>query len=118
VVYRSTQPCNYTGFTAPALTQGWGVLDFDWSNAKGRGPADGWTKHKPMDDEELLFQQVRMTKAATPEASVWVYRNTVYAYPWYTDVRKTLEDPAYAPWYMKFAGSGPWYDWPQGNRVD
>ena len=23
-------------------------------------------------------------------------------YPWYTDVRKTLEDPAYHDWYFKF----------------
>jgi hypothetical protein len=29
-------------------------------------------------------------------------RNTVYGYPWYTDVRKTLEDPAYADWFFKF----------------
>ena len=50
-----------------------------------------------------------MTAAATPGTTVWVYRNTVYGYPWYTDVRKTLEDPAYAPWYFKFAGAGPWY---------
>ena len=36
-----------------------------------------------------------MTAAATPGTTVWIYRNTVYGYPWYTDVRKTLEDPAY-----------------------
>lgn len=29
-------------------------------------------------------------------------------YPWYTDVRKTLEDPAYAQWYFKFKPTGPW----------
>ncbi len=91
----------------------------DWSNAKGTGTADGWCKHKPMDDEEMLFKQVQMTAAATPGTTVWVsrhvicccrlpcvrhrhqrmplslllskvYRNTVYGYPWYTDVRKTL----------------------------
>ena len=36
-----------------------------------------------------------------------MYRNTVYGYPWYTDVRKTLEDPAYADWYFKFVRAGP-----------
>ena len=36
-----------------------------------------------------------------------MYRNTVYGYPWYTDVRKTLEDPAYADWYFKFVRPGP-----------
>ena len=68
------------------------------------------------DDEELLFTQVKMTAAATPGTTVWVYRNTVYGYPWYTDVRKTLEDPAYAPWYFKFAGAGPWYVRPSSRN--
>ena len=39
---------------------------------------------------------------------MWVYRNTVYGYPWYTDVRKTLEDPAYSDWYIHFKPEGPW----------
>ena len=41
-----------------------------------------------MNDEELLFKQVQMTTAATKNATVWVYRCSVYAYPWYTSVRK------------------------------
>ena len=80
----------------------------DWSNAKGTGTADGWGKHQPMDDEEMLFKQVQMTTAATKGTTVWVYRNTVYGYPWYTDIRKTLEDPAYEDWYFKFRPEGPW----------
>jgi hypothetical protein len=36
------------------------------------------------------------------------------AYPWYTSVRKTLEDPAYAPWYISFKPVGPWYS----NKCD
>ena len=44
----------------------------------------------------MLFKQVKITAAATKGTTVWIYRNTVYGYPWYTDVRKTLEDPAYA----------------------
>ena len=35
-----------------------------------------------------------------------VYRNLQWAYPWYTDVRKTLEDPAYSDWYLKFKEDG------------
>ena len=87
-------PCNYTGLTNPNTTLGWGITDFDWSNSKGRGTADGWAKHHPMDDEEMLFKQVQITAAATPGTTVWVYRNTVYGYSWYTDVRIILEDPA------------------------
>ena len=48
-----------------------------------------------MNDEELLFKQVQMTTAATKNATVWVYRCSVYAYPWYTSVRTILDDPAY-----------------------
>ena len=62
-------PCNNTGFTDPVSTKGWGVVDFDWSNGKSI-----WAKSKPMNDEELLFQQVQMTTAASPETTVWVYR--------------------------------------------
>ena len=47
-------------------------LSADWSNSKGTGSADGWAKHQPMDDEEMLFKQVQMTAAATPGTTVWV----------------------------------------------
>jgi hypothetical protein len=87
-----------------------------------------------MDDEEMLFKQVQMTTAASPGTTVWVYRCSVYAYPWYTSVRKLLDDPAYgstclfrfrlemsaltpcgliqplvAPWFVNFKKQAPWY---------
>jgi hypothetical protein len=102
-------PCNNTGFTDPSTTLGWGIVDFDWSNGKGTGTADGWVKHSPMDDEELLFKQVQMTAAATPGTTVWIYRYSVYAYPWYTSVRTLLDDPAYAPWFIDFNNQSGWY---------
>ena len=102
-------PCNDTGYTDPASTLGWGVVDFDWSNSKGTGNADGWAKHSPMDDEEMLFKQVQITTAATKNATVWVYRCSVYAYPWYTSVRTILDDAAYSDWFVKFKPVGPWY---------
>ena len=74
-------PCNNTGFTDPQSTKGWGIVDFDWSNSKGTGTAPGWAKNKPMNDEELLMKQVELTTAASPETTVWIYRNTVYGYP-------------------------------------
>eukprot|EP00656_Telonema_subtile_P026754 TRINITY_DN28740_c0_g2_i1.p1 TRINITY_DN28740_c0_g2~~TRINITY_DN28740_c0_g2_i1.p1 ORF type:complete len:329 (+),score=55.02 TRINITY_DN28740_c0_g2_i1:175-1161(+) len=97
-------PCNNSGFTDPSSTQGWGVVDFDWSNAKAI-----WAKSKPMNDEELLFKQVQMTTSATTDATVWVYRCSVYAYPWYTSVRTILDDEAYSDWFIKFKPTGPWY---------
>ena len=108
---RSTiiMPCNYSGFTDPQSTKGWGLVDFDWSNAKGRGDFDGWAKHKPMDCEEMLVQQVQMTTSASPGTTVWVYRNSIKALPWYTSVRRKLEDPAYAAWFVPFncSAAGP-----------
>ena len=62
-----------------------------------------------MDDEEMLFKQVQMTAAATKGATVWVYRCSVYAYPWYTSVRTILDDPAYSDWFIKFKPEGPWF---------
>jgi len=49
------------------------VVDFDWSNGK-----EVWAKNTPMNDEEMLFQQVQMTVAASPNTTVWVYRCSVY----------------------------------------
>ena len=108
---RSTiiMPCNYTGFTDPAAVANWSLHSWDWSNFKGRGAADGWAKHKPMDDEELLFKQIQMAAAETPSSIHWAYKNTVYGYPWVTQIRVALEDPAYAPWFLRFKSTGPWY---------
>ena len=102
-------PCNNSGFTDPEATKGWGVVDFDWSNAKGKKDAPGWVKHSPMDDEEMLFEQVKMTTQATNGTTVWVYRCSIYAYPWYTSVRTILDDPAYSDWFIKFKEEGPWF---------
>jgi hypothetical protein len=82
-------PCNDSGFTDPAATKGWAVIDFDWSNAKAL-----WVKNHPMNDEELLQQQVIMSTNASLGQTVWVYRGSMWAYPWYTSVRTILEDPA------------------------
>lgn len=106
-------PCNNSGYTDPATTVGWGVVDFDWSNNKA-----AWAKSKPMNDEELLFEQVKMTTAATANATVWVYRCSVYAYPWYTSVRTILDDPAYSDWFIKFTQEGPWYSPKCDNNYD
>ena len=51
---------NNTGYTDPESTKGWGIVDFDWGNGKGTGTSDGWAKHKPMDDEAMLFKQVKL----------------------------------------------------------
>ena len=55
-----------------------------------------------------VLSQVKMTAAATPGTTVWVYRCSIYAYPWYTSVRTILDDPAYAAWFLDFKPEGPW----------
>eukprot|EP00326_Haptolina_ericina_P001279 CAMPEP_0181224288 /NCGR_PEP_ID=MMETSP1096-20121128/31037_1 /TAXON_ID=156174 ORGANISM="Chrysochromulina ericina, Strain CCMP281" /NCGR_SAMPLE_ID=MMETSP1096 /ASSEMBLY_ACC=CAM_ASM_000453 /LENGTH=399 /DNA_ID=CAMNT_0023317341 /DNA_START=91 /DNA_END=1290 /DNA_ORIENTATION=- len=95
--------CNYTGPTEPKSIQGWSFVDFDWSNWKGRGTADGWAKHQPMDCEELMVKQVEMTVKASPSTRAFVYRNSIMALPWFTTVREVLTDPAYAPWFINFS---------------
>ena len=46
-------PCNNSGYMDPKRTVGWSIIDFDWSNGKAI-----WTKHRPMDDEVILQNQV------------------------------------------------------------
>ena len=73
---RSTliMPCNESGFTDPLSTVGWGIVDFDWSNAKAI-----WAAAKPMNCEEMLVEQVKKTTTASPGTTVWVYRNGIKA---------------------------------------
>ena len=58
-----------TGLTDPQSTKGWGIVDFDWSNAKKE-----WARAKPMNCEEMLVEQVQKTTEASPGTTVWVYR--------------------------------------------
>ena len=97
-------PCNNSGYTNPKTTIGWSIIDFDWSNGKAL-----WTKNRPMNDETFLQKQVELSTSSMPGQTVWVYRGSMWAYPWYTSVRKTLEDPAYSDWYIKFKPKPPYY---------
>lgn len=96
--------CNNSGYTNPSSTKGWGIVDFDWSNAKAL-----WASAKPMNCEELLVEQVALTTAASPGTTVWVYRNAVKALPWYSTVRAKLTDPAYGEWFLNFSGTGKYH---------
>ena len=84
-------PCNNSGYMDPERTVGWSIIDFDWSNGKAI-----WTKQRPMHDEVVLQNQVKLSTSSSLGQTVWVYRGSMWAYPWYTSVRKTLEDPAYS----------------------
>eukprot|EP01049_Picozoa_sp_SAG25_P010233 SAG25_NODE_1097_length_4023_cov_1.143221_5_plen_220_part_00 len=68
-----------------------------------------------MDNDERQLAQVKMITESplTPSyTKVYIYRNSVYAYPWFTSVRTILDDPAYAPWFIMFeGGDGPPGSW-------
>ena len=82
--------CNYSGYQTADSTQKWGIVDYDWSNSL----AD-WSAATPMDTNERLMVQAAATTAAQPNTRVWIYRNSVYGYPWYNTVRFILDDPTY-----------------------
>jgi hypothetical protein len=39
-------------------------------------------------------------------AQIYVYRNSVKALPWFSSIRTILDDPDYAPWFLKFVPGG------------
>ena len=90
-------PCNTSGFFDVSLTARFGIVDYDWSNAK-----EHYVNQKPMTCEEDLITQAAMVKAVNPNQKVFVYRNLVKALPWYTNVWTKLADPAYAGWFVDF----------------
>ena len=82
------------------VIRGFGVIDIDWSNSK-----EEWINTSPMTCEENLLKQAQLIKAQNPLGKgqkVWVYRNTVLAMPWFTSVRKIMDDPAYDVWFLRF----------------
>ena len=68
---RSTilMPCNDSGYTDPEIAGRWGLVDFDWSNAKQL-----WANAKPMDCQERLLTQVEQVKRVSPSTRTFVYQ--------------------------------------------
>lgn len=105
--------CNWSGPVDPLPIANWSIVSLDWSDQKWGD--DGWAKSKPMDCEERLFRDATnyVNNSNQRNAKGWVYRNTCKALPWYTVVRTKLADPAYAPWFLKYATTPPvngtWY---------
>ena len=96
--------CNVSGMHSVQHAIQFGTVVYDWSNARAL-----WTSAHPMSTEELLTQQAEMVYAADPGVPghaprVWVYRNTIKALNWFSSVRKKLDDPRFASWFVKFDG--------------
>jgi hypothetical protein len=96
--------CNNTGMHSVEAANKYGVVVYDWSNAKAI-----WANAHPMNSEELITAQAEAVLAADPGVPgsmprVWAYRNTIKALNWYWKVRVKLDDPRYADWFIKFKG--------------
>jgi hypothetical protein len=96
-----TMQVNLTGLSSPNRGAQFGIVSYDWSNMKKI-----WAAGKPMICEELMVQQAIETKRAANELNmnpkVFVYRNIVKALPWFTSVRKKLDNPSYSGFFLKF----------------
>ena len=98
--------CNNSGFHNVDHAVKFGLVVYDWSNAKAL-----WANARPMSSEELLTKQCEAVLAADPgvpgeQPRCWVYRNTIKALNWYSSVREKLDDPRYSSWFVKFKGFG------------
>jgi hypothetical protein len=72
-----------------------------------------WSAATPMDNDERNLAQAALSKVANPTQKVWIYRNSVYGYPWFYEVRALLDDAEYRPWFIKFANAtGPFHSPP------
>ena len=73
-----------------------------------------------MNVEEMLNQQAHALVAADPGVKPFVYRNRIKAEPFFTSIRRVLEDPTYAPWFLHFkpGGAFPNGTYHSGPRCD
>eukprot|EP00051_Salpingoeca_urceolata_P001440 m.41044 g.41044 ORF g.41044 m.41044 type:complete len:513 (+) comp11424_c0_seq1:48-1586(+) len=96
-------PCNFSGFynfdKYPQLAR-FGLIDYDWSNAK-----QVWVQESPMKCQTTMLEQAKQVKARNPKARVMVYRNIVKALPWFEEVREKLQDPQYWGWFLHWKPS-------------
>ena len=93
---------NYSGLynyeAYPELAR-FGLVDFDWSNAKMV-----WAGLRPMDAGAMALEQAARNKAANPRAKVFVYMNLVKALPWFDEVRRLLQNQSYWDFFIPYAG--------------
>lgn len=101
-----TMQCNSSGYSSSARAAEFGIVSYDWSNAKAQ-----WAQARPMDCQERLDQQARQlarfrnqntTTHSNNSTHIFVYRNIVKALPWYSSVRSKLVDPRYSGFFLSF----------------
>jgi len=105
-----TMQCNSSGFSNISRALEFGIVSYDWSNAKKE-----WARSKPMDCEEKLNEQARKLYGArnnnnnnnnnSTNMHIFAYRNIVKALPWFSTVREKLVDPQYRGFFLRFSHS-------------
>lgn len=100
-----TMQCNSSGYSSCARAAEFGIVSYDWSNAKAQ-----WAQARPMDCQERLDQQARQLArfrkhnitSRNNNTHIFVYRNIVKALPWYSSVRSKIVDPQYSGFFLSF----------------
>lgn len=104
--------CNKTGMHDVKEAVRYGVVAYDWSNAKAL-----WANAQPMNTDEMLTAQAERVLAVDPgikgeQPRVWVYRNKIKGLNWFGSVREKLDDARYSGWFVKFRD----YQGPRSNN--
>lgn len=95
--------CNNSGPIDAQWGAQWGLVDLDWN-----GNRVNWAHTTPyMDNEEDMSTTAEAIKLVDPQTLVFVYRNGAKALPWFTTVRKLLEDKSQWGLFMPLAGCMP-----------
>jgi hypothetical protein len=94
---------NVSGWTDTASAAKYGIVSFDWNNAKAI-----WLKPNRSEStcEATLVEQARRVKAFRPSSKVLVYRNCMYALQWLESERAVMYDPAYADFFLRNKKTG------------
>lgn len=93
------QPCNKSGYFNASLAVKYGLVSFDWSNAK-----ELWMAY-PRDQakcEEMLVEQAKMVKLLNPDTRVLVYRNLELSLEWLSSERLVMYDSDKMDWWLRF----------------
>ena len=94
-------PCNESGLLAGAATAGWHIKSFDWANARG-----AWSAHRPMDADEMLLAQARLSAESDPSGHSWVYRNGCKQLAFMRVVQEVLSDGLHDAWFIQYRPGG------------
>eukprot|EP01052_Picozoa_sp_SAG31_P009897 SAG31_NODE_530_length_14420_cov_4.259968_13_plen_252_part_00 len=101
--------CNYSDYVDTRLASKFGLVSFDWSDAKQL-----WCNEQPMRASRRLYAQAQMLAAAagsnrshssTSATRIGMYRNSIKALNWFEEVRDKLDDPEYFGWFLLYNGT-------------